>query len=63
VRGRQKQQEKIVTAVTIDKLVKSQKTPFLSFRRKPESSNFNMFWIPDQIRHDVSGTFYECIAI
>jgi len=33
---------------------------FLSFRRKPESSNFNMFWMPDQVRHDVFGTFYEC---
>jgi len=24
----------------------------LSFRRKPESSNLNMFWMPDQVRHD-----------
>ena len=33
-------------------LVKSQKNNLLSFRRKPESSNFNMFWMPDQVRHD-----------
>jgi hypothetical protein len=25
---------------------------FLSFRRKPESSKFNRFWMPDQVRHD-----------
>jgi hypothetical protein len=30
---------------------------FLSFRRKPESSQFNMFWMPDQVRHDDLGTF------
>ena len=30
---------------------------FLSFRRKPESSKFNMFWMPDQVRHDDAGTF------
>ena len=35
-----------------DGLVKSQKNNLLSFRRKPESSNFNMFWMPDQVRHD-----------
>ena len=29
-----------------DKLVKSQRTNLLSFRRKPESSHFNSFWTP-----------------
>jgi hypothetical protein len=28
-----------------------------SFRRKPESSDFNMFWMPDQVRHDEFGLF------
>ena len=32
-----------------------------SFRRKPESSKFNYFWMPDQVRHDSFGTFYETI--
>ncbi|MEA1946268.1 MAG: hypothetical protein U9N83_03075, partial [Thermodesulfobacteriota bacterium] len=36
---------------------------FLSFRRKPESSKFNGFWMPDQVRHDGFGTFYETINI
>jgi hypothetical protein len=36
----------------VDGLVKSQKNNLLSFRRKPESSNSNMFWMPDQVRHD-----------
>ena len=42
---------------------------FPSFRRKPESSEFNMFWMPvedpvfsgDQARHDDFETFYEFI--
>ena len=25
------------------------------------SSQFNMFWMPDQVRHDDAGTFYEFI--
>jgi hypothetical protein len=36
----------------IDEFVKSQKVNLLSFRRKPESSDFSMFWMPDQVRHD-----------
>jgi len=32
-----------------------------SFRRKPESSKFNYFWMSDQVRHDSFGTFYETI--
>jgi hypothetical protein len=28
---------------------------------KPESSNFNKFWMPDQVRHDGVGTFYEAV--
>jgi hypothetical protein len=30
-----------------DEVVKSQKINSLSFRRKPESSDFNTFWMPD----------------
>ena len=33
----------------------------VSFRRRPESSVFNMFWMSDQVPHDGSGTFYESI--
>jgi hypothetical protein len=29
---------------------------------KPESSKFNYFWMPDQVRHDGFGTFYEGIS-
>jgi hypothetical protein len=36
----------------IDEFVKSQKINSLSFRRKPESSVFSKFWMPDQVRHD-----------
>ena len=35
------------------------KVPNSSFRRKLESSKINKFWIPDQVRHDEQGTFYE----
>jgi hypothetical protein len=28
---------------------------------QPESSNFNKFWMPDQVRHDGFGAFYETI--
>jgi hypothetical protein len=41
----------------IDGTVKSQKFSILSFRRKPESSNFIMFWMPDRVRHDEKGIF------
>ncbi|MEA1949399.1 MAG: hypothetical protein U9N83_19130, partial [Thermodesulfobacteriota bacterium] len=34
-----------------------------SFRRKPESSKFNYFWMPDQVRHDGFGTFYETVKL
>ena len=34
-----------------------------SFRRKPESSKFNYFWMPDQVRHDGFGTFYEIVKV
>ena len=44
-----------------DELVINQEFPFLSFRRKPESSIFNTFWMPDQVRHDGFGTFYETV--
>jgi hypothetical protein len=27
------------------------------------SSHFNVFWIPDQVRHDGAATFYESIKI
>jgi hypothetical protein len=50
-----------------DESVKSQKIYLLSFRpgsgsgmtAKPESSDFNMSWMPDQVRHDELGTFCE----
>jgi hypothetical protein len=38
-----------------DGLVKSRKSLKTSFRRKPESSDFSMFWMPDQVRHDELG--------
>ena len=31
------------------------------FRFIGESSKFNYFWMPDQVRHDGFGTFYEFI--
>jgi len=36
----------IVGEIKNDSFVKSPKTPFPSFRRKPESSHFNSFWTP-----------------
>ena len=30
-----------------------------SFRRRPESSKFKYFWMPDQVRHDKCGTYSE----
>jgi hypothetical protein len=30
---------------------------------KPESSQFNIFWMPDQVRHDDSWTFYETVNV
>jgi hypothetical protein len=30
---------------------------------KPESSKFNAFWMPDQVRHDDFETFYEAVKI
>jgi len=52
-----------------DGFVNSQKYLSMSFRRKPESSKFNGFWMPvedpvfsgDQVRHDELGTVYEAI--
>jgi len=35
----------------------------MSFRRKPESSKSNYFWMPDQVRHDGFGAFYEIINV
>jgi hypothetical protein len=34
-----------------------------SFRRKPESSEFNEFWMPDHVRHDGFETFYELVKV
>ena len=48
---------------TFDETVKSQFFRLLSFRRTPESSDFNMFWMPDQVRHDDSRTFYETVNL
>ena len=33
----------------------------MSFPRRRESSKFNYFWIPDQVRDDGKGTFYGII--
>ena len=30
---------------------------------KPESSKFNAFWMPDQVRHDDFETFYEIVNV
>ncbi len=40
-------------AMNLNEVEKVSKTLFPSFRRKPESSFFNGFWMPDQVRHDV----------
>ena len=48
----------------IDELVKSQKSTLFVIPAKAkqrESSNFNRFWMPDQVRHDGFWTFYESI--
>jgi hypothetical protein len=29
----------------------------------PESSDFNKFWMPDQVRHDAIATFYGAIKL
>jgi len=47
----------------IDDFVKVNFPLVPSFRRKPESSKFNVFWMLDQVRHDDSRTFYETIKI
>ena len=31
--------------------------------RPPQSSKSNYFWMPDQVRHDGFGTFYELIDL
>ena len=43
--------------------VRLRNTVNLSFRRKPESSKFKYFWIPDQVRDDGNETFYELINL
>lgn len=47
----------IIIAFTsnIDEIVKSRKSLKTSFRRRPESGDFSMFWIPDRVRHDEFG--------
>ena len=47
----------------VDELVKSQFSALPSFRRKPESSKLNGFWMPDQVRHDDSRTFYRTVNV
>jgi hypothetical protein len=54
-----------MNAIT-DELVKSQKSTLFVIPAKAkqrESSNFNGFWMPDQVRHDGFWTFYESIII
>jgi len=46
------------------RMVNSKKVNFFvlpSFRRRPESSNIKGPWMPDQVRHDDSMTFYESV--
>jgi hypothetical protein len=40
-------------------VVKSQNFFKASFRRRPESKNSGLFWLPDQVRHDEFGIFCE----
>ena len=47
----------------LDSLEKVRNSLLLSFRRKPEFSDFSTFWMPDQVRHDDLGTFYEFIKL
>jgi len=47
----------------IDSFVNSRFCVVLSFRRKPESSKANRFWMPDQVRHDDQESFYKFINI
>jgi hypothetical protein len=37
--------------------------PLSSFRRKPESSYFKMFWTPASAGVTIGGTFYEFINV
>jgi hypothetical protein len=48
-------------AINFDEFVKSKKQAFPSFRRKPESSYFNMFWTPAFAGVTTQETFYETI--
>ena len=41
--------------INVDKLVKSWKSLKMSFLRRPEPSDFSMFWMSDQVRHDELG--------
>jgi hypothetical protein len=57
-------------SVILDGFVKVRIRPISSFRRRPESSRFNNFWIevyPDnvgnQVRDDDQTTFYELIIL
>jgi len=44
-------------------LQKVKKRAFLSFRRKPESGYFNMFWTPAFAGVTTQKTFYETINV
>ena len=53
-----------LVAIMVDDFVKKVENLLkTSFRRKPESSKFNYFWMPDQVRHDGFGTFYEIVMV
>jgi len=49
--------------MTIDDPVKSRNSINLSFRRKPESSYFNIFWTPAFAGVTIQDPFYEIITI
>jgi len=61
--GTQQMKKQLYFTQKIDGYVNSRNMPDRSFRRTPESSKFNTFWMPDQVRHDGFGTFYEFIKI
>jgi hypothetical protein len=60
--ARNKKHDKF-SIVSVDKLSMLSVIPAVSLlttcrdRLKPESSGFNAFWMPDQVRHDSNDTF------
>ena len=42
----------LLAAFDFNEVVRSRFSSFPSFRRKPKSSKFDGFWMPDHVRHD-----------